>query len=390
MVAEKYAPHNSPATPALERAAAADDWMERTERIYLRYARSSSFCRAQAGLVNSLCELAIADRAPASAAGPAEGCSLRDPVWRRGKTVLYRYRALPFVGRARARPILICYAQVNRPYVLDLDPQRSLIHGLLARGLTIYLIDWGYPDAADSATPLVDYLEGHLGGCVEHVLTAEGVPAIDLLGVCQGGTFSLCFTALHPRAIANLVLMVAPVDFRTSQDLLSRWARGLDPRLIRRAGNMPGVALNAAFLALAPFSLLHGKYARLLASGPTPSELERFLRLERWIFDSPDQPAAAFAQFLQWFYQENRLLDGRLVLRGSRIRLERIRQPVLNIYAARDRIVPPAASRALRGRLGSGDYGELRVESGHVGVFVGRDAARDVPQAVSRWLAARS
>lgn len=390
MVAEKYAPHNSTATPALQRAAAGDDWMERAERIYLRYARSAAFCRAQAGLVNSFCELTLAGRAATLAAAPAEGCSLRDAVWRRGKTVLYRYRALPFICRTRARPVLICYAQVNRPYVLDLEPQRSLVRGLLARGLTVYLIDWGYPDAADSATPLAEYLEGHLGGCVGHVLSAEGVSAIDLIGVCQGGTFSLCFTALHPRPIANLVLMVAPVDFRTSQDLLSRWARGLDPRLIRRAGNMPGAALNAAFLALAPFRLLHGKYARLLASGPSPSELERFLRLERWIFDSPDQPAAAFAQFLQWFYQENRLLDGRLVLRGIRVRLERIRQPVLNVYAARDRIVPPAASRALRGRLGSREYAELRVASGHIGVFVGRDAARDVPQAVSRWLAARS
>lgn len=396
--------------------AAYDGWIDRAEQAYASQAGSEAFCSAQAKLVNSFCELSLG-RSRAEKAGPAgpaglaglaglmglatlararfespgsQGCSLREAVWRRGRTVLYRYRPLPFASGTRPRPVLICYAQVNRPYVLDLEPRSSLIRRLAASGFTVYLIDWGYPDHADSRRPLAGYLERHLGGCVRRILDAEGVSQLDLVGVCQGGTFSLCYTALHPRRIGNLVLMVTPVDFRTPADLLSRWARGLDPLLLRRVGNLPGTALSAAFLALAPYRLLQQKYVHLLASGPRPAALERFLRLERWVFDSPDQPATAFSQFLQWFYQENRLLTGRLTLAGERVRLRGIRQPVLNIYATKDRIVPPAASVALRGRIGSGDYTELAVASGHIGVFVSERAGHDVPGAVSAWLAARA
>ncbi|MGH8297664.1 MAG: alpha/beta fold hydrolase [Steroidobacteraceae bacterium] len=372
-----------------DRLQAYDEWVDWAEQAYARHAWSEAFCRSQARLVNSLCALAIEGRRAGTDAAGSAGCSLRDAVWRRRRTVLYRYRALPFVSCARPRPVLICYAQVNRPYVLDLEPQRSLVRRLTACGFTVYLIDWGYPDGADSHTPLEEYLERHLGGCIGHILGREGVSRLDLVGVCQGGTFSLCHTALHPESVANLVLMVTPVDFQTPADLLSRWARGLDPRLIRRAGNVPGAALGAAFLALAPFRLLQQKYVHLLARRPDAAELERFLRLERWIFDSPDQPATAFAQFLQWFYQENRLLAGKLALGGVRVRLRRIRQPVLNVYATKDRIVPPAASVALRGRVRSRDYAELPVAGGHIGVFVSERTGVDVPGAVSAWLAAR-
>ena len=367
-----------------------DEWVECAERAYARQARSTEFCSLQAELINTLLAARVANhRAPQTQTQTA-GCSLREPVWRRGKVVLYRYLPLPFALQAHPRPLLICYAQINRPYVLDLEPERSLIRRLVAAGFTVYLIDWGYPDEGDRNTPLADYLARGLGGAVAHVLATERVPALDLLGVCQGGTFSLCYTALHPQQIANLVLMVAPVDFQTSGDLLSQWVRGLDTDLIRRAGNVPGTALNTAFLALAPFRLLQQKYVHLLSSHPSPAELERFVRLESWIGDSPDQPATAFAQYLRCFYQENRLLRGDLTLGTRRVRLEHVRQPILNIYGTQDRIVPPGASMALRHRTGSRDYEELPVETGHIGMYVSRRAGLEVPQRIGTWLTERS
>src|SRR5262249_32077222 len=149
------------------------------------------------------------------------------------KTTLYQY--LPLGGvtpAARARPLLVCFALVNRPYVLDLDPERSLVRRLLAAGLTVYLIDWGDPDEADRGTELAGYIGTHLDGCVLHVLQAHGCPALDLLGVCQGGVLSLCYAALHPGVIANLVTLTTPVDFHTPDNLLSRWVRDLDTSLI--------------------------------------------------------------------------------------------------------------------------------------------------------------
>src|SRR5207247_1741350 len=110
---------------------------------------------------------------------------------------------------------------------------------------------------------LSDYIDRYLGGCVRHVLGANGISALNLVGICQGGALSLCYSALRPRQIANLVLLATPVDFHTSDNLLSKWARHLDTQLLMRAGNLSGALLTAAFLALRPFRLMHQKYVEL-------------------------------------------------------------------------------------------------------------------------------
>jgi hypothetical protein len=66
--------------------------------------------------------------------------------------------------------VLICYALVNRPYMVDLQEDRSLVRGLLERGLDVFLIDWGYPDGADRFLELDDYVNGYLDRCVQFVL----------------------------------------------------------------------------------------------------------------------------------------------------------------------------------------------------------------------------
>jgi poly[(R)-3-hydroxyalkanoate] polymerase subunit PhaC len=317
-------------------------------------------------------------------------CSARELVWQKDKAALYRYLPLQGVKSARVRPILICYALVNRPDVLDLQADRSLIRRLLAAGLPVYLLDWGRPDDSDRSLELADYIEGYLHGAIQSLLGSGRVRSINLLGVCQGGTLSLCYTALHPRSVANLVTMVTPVDFQTPDDLLSKWARKLDTESIRRTGNLRGAALTTIFLALRPFRLMHQKYVDLLLQPPDPQALETFRRMEGWIFDSPDQAATALAQFVCWFYQENRLLAGKLTVRGRAVELRKIRQPVLNIFAQRDHIVPPAASRALRDCLGATDYSEFPVDTGHIGIYVSRQSQSHVAATIAHWLRARS
>src|SRR5260370_33581653 len=173
----------------------------------------------------------------------AVGCSLKAEVWRQDKVVLYRYLPLPFIQPARAKPVLICFALVNRPYILDLQTDRSLIRRLLAAGLEAYLIDWGRPDEPDRDIELYEYIDGYMQSGVRHVLSGHGSGALNLIGVCQGGTFSLCYCALNPQHVANMVTMVTPVDFHTPDNLLSKWVRHLDMDLIRRAGNISGAML---------------------------------------------------------------------------------------------------------------------------------------------------
>ncbi|HEY0768093.1 MAG TPA: class III poly(R)-hydroxyalkanoic acid synthase subunit PhaC [Steroidobacteraceae bacterium] len=324
------------------------------------------------------------------------GCSAKRAVWSCGKTTLYQYLPLGDAAGtaqsragARARPLLICFALVNRPYVLDLQPDRSLVRRLLAAGLNVYLIDWGDPDDADRCVDLEDYIEGHLGGSVRHILGSDASGALDLLGVCQGGVLSLCYAALHRKQVANLVTLTTPVDFHTPDNLLSRWVRELDTELIMRSGNVPGEVLNGLFLSLMPFRLTQHKYVRLLMGNGDQRTVEDFVRMERWIFDSPPQAALALAQFIRWFYQENRLIRGTLRIGGRKVLLGEIRQPVLNLYALDDHIVPPDASAVMQRYLGSDDYTGCGIDTGHIGMYASRKAAEEIPARIISWLRQR-
>jgi polyhydroxyalkanoate synthase len=316
------------------------------------------------------------------------GACARDLVWSRDKLKLYRYRAL--AAPASVAPVLIVYALVNRPYLLDLQTDRSLIRGLLLAGLDVYLIDWGYPDGADRLLTLEDYIEGYLDACVTEVMRVGREEAVNVLGVCQGGTLSLCYAALHPSRVRNLITMVTPVDFKTPSDLLSKWVQPLDLEVWVGSGNVAGEALNQVFLSLRPFRLMQQKYVELFHSEPDVARAENFVRMEQWIFDSPDLAGTAFKQFVRWFYQQNRLVEGTLTLGGRRVGLDAIRAPILNLYGGRDHLVPPEASAALHRLVGSRDYTAREFDLGHIGMYVSARAQREVPPAIADWLAERA
>jgi polyhydroxyalkanoate synthase len=315
------------------------------------------------------------------------GTSEKHCVYSEDKIRLYRYSAL--ARSANLKPVLICYAMVNRPYLLDLQPDRSFIRELLLSGLDVYLLDWGYPDGADRFSGFDAYVDGYLRRCVEFVLNEHAIDSLTLLGVCQGGTMSLCYAVLHPAQIAQLITMVTPVDFKTPENLLSKWAQHIDVGLLTQSGNVSGDFLNLVYLSLMPFRLTQQKYVNLLQLQGDRVQLENFMRMEKWIFDSPDQPATAFREFIQWFFQENRLIRDELTLAGRRVHLKDLTVPVLNIFASKDHLVPPSASVPLGAHIGSKDYQSLEVDAGHIGLYVGGKTRKSVPAAVTAWLQAR-
>ena len=323
-----------------------------------------------------------------AAAGVQYGCSEKDAVHAEDKLVLYRYRER--APRLEMPPLLIVYALVNRPYMMDLQPDRSLIRRLLELGIDVYLLDWGYPDGADRFIGLDDYISGYLHRAVRHVLGSRKIPALNLLGVCQGGSFSLCYTALHPGNVRNLITMVTPVDFHTPDNLLARWVRDLDvDALVEAWGLVPGEVLNTAYVSLMPFRLLQQKYLHLLDAGGDAQLIENFVRMEKWIFDSPDQAGEAFRQFARDFFQENLLCRGGLSIGGEAVNLQKIRQPLLNVYGTQDHLVPPSASTPLAKLTGSSDYSELALDVGHIGMYVSSRSQRQLPQHICNWLRAR-
>ena len=287
-------------------------------------------------------------------------------------------------------PTLIVYALVNTVWMTDLQADRSMVRNLLDQGEDVYLIDWGYPDGSDRFDTLDDYINGYIRGAVDALRARHGLDAVNVLGICQGGAMSLCYAALHPQTVRNLVTMVTPVDFHTPDNMLSNWVQALDVDLFVDAqGNIPADLMNACYLMLKPARLNLQKYVGLIDILDDPAELENFLRMEAWIFDSPDQAGEAFRQFIKDFYQGNKLVKGGLRIGDAEVDLGRLRMPVLNIYAEQDHLVPPSASKPLGGLIGSEDYTEVAFKGGHIGIYVSGRAQREVPSAIHDWLHAR-
>ena len=317
------------------------------------------------------------------------GVTPKEEVYREDKLVVYRFRG---DRKPTAKtPTLIVYALVNRPYMVDLQEDKSLVCNLLAQGEDIYLIDWGYPDRADRWLTLDDYINGYIRRSVDAVARHAGVKKINVLGICQGGAFSLCFSAIHLQKVKNLITMVTPVDFHTPDNMLSNWTRNMDADLfVDTIGNVPADLMNWCYLTLKPMRLLQQKYVGMVDILDDKVELENFLRMEKWIFDSPDQAGEAFRQFMRDFYQGNKLLKGGLLIGKHEVDLGNVTMPVLNIFAEQDHLVPPDSSRALKSAVGSRDYTQIAFKGGHIGIYVSGRAQREVPPAIHDWLKARA
>jgi len=325
----------------------------------------------------------------------AFGPSPKEEVHREENIVLYRYT--PVVENPHPVPLLVTYALVNRPYMVDLQHDRSLVRNLLEQGVDLYLIDWGYPRRGDRYRTLDDYIGEYMDIFVDAVRERHGLEKINLLGICQGGAFSLVYSALHPEKVQNLVTMVTPVDFHTEEGLLNRWSgctygpKAMDVDLMVDAlGNVDGDFMNYGYLMLRPFALGFGKYLDLPEVMQDKGKLENFLRMERWIFDSPDQAGEAFRQFIKDFYQKNKLVKNEVEVTGRRADLKNVTMPVLNIYAEQDHLVPPPSSRALRGAVGTEDYEEHAFPVGHIGMYVSSKVQRTLPPLIAQWLKARA
>ncbi len=328
------------------------------------------------------------------------GTTPSEIIYTEDKMKLIHY--IPNVEKPHQVPILIVYALVNRYYILDLQPDKSVIKKLLEEGFDVYVIDWGYPSGADRYLTLDDYLNGYINNAVNKIRERSGLDKITLFGVCQGGTFSLMYAAQHPEKVKNLVTLVAPVDFDTDKGILHLWAKSLDvDKIVDYYGIVPGDFLNAGFLLTDPFRLMIDKYVGLFERiecepGDKEGELrneetiKNFLRMEKWIFDSPDQAGETFRQFMKDCYQKNLLIKNEMKLNGEKINLKNITMPLLNVMAEFDHLVPNDASKPLSNAVSSTDKETLVFPTGHIGIFVGSKSQKEVCPKIAAWLKPRS
>ena len=314
-----------------------------------------------------------------------DGVTPREVVYKEDKVEVYHFK--PEGESVCPVPLLICYALVNRQYMMDIQDNLSLFRKLIGQGLDLYVIDWGYPSKMDKYQTMEDYIDGYLNNAVDFIRETTGSEKINLLGVCQGGAFSTIYAALYPEKIQNLVVMVAPIDLDTQDGLLQVWSKSFDVELmVDTIGNVPGEFLNLGFLWLKPFQLVIDKYIGLIDKLDNPEMVKYFLRMEKWIFDSPDQAGETFKKFVKDLFQQNLLCKGEFTLGGRKVDLKKITMPVLNLFGEQDHLVPPSASIPLANLTGSQDYTAFEMDVGHIGMYVSGKSQKQLPENIAKWL----
>ena len=319
------------------------------------------------------------------------GTSQCDVVYQSGTHRLLRYRrASPALW---AQPVLICYALINRPYILDLQPEKSVVRQLLAGGFDVYMIDWGTPSHADRFLTLEHYVCGFLAASVEVILRTHGGETLHLLGYCMGGTMAAIFSALNPDAVQSLTLLAAPIDFSGRESLLNVWT---DPAcfdvdaFLDAQGNCPAWFLQLCFQNTRPIQNSLEKNLSLFANIEDPRFLANYYAMELWVNDNIPMAGETFRQFVKDLYQNNRLARNELRVGSRRVDLGRITCPLMLLMAKNDHLVPPASTQGILPHVRGTDVESVLVEAGHVGLVVGGKAQRSTWPMATRWLADRS
>lgn len=292
-----------------------------------------------------------------------------------------------------AEPVLFCYALINRHYILDLQPDKSVVRQYLDAGYDVYLIDWGVPSDADRGLSLEHYVCGFLAEVVEHILREHERESLHLLGYCMGGTMSVLFTALSPRSVKTLTLLAAPLEFGGRESLLNIWSdvRHFDvDGFIAAHGNCPAWFLQICFLHVRPIQNYLEKNIAFYEQMVDPRFLSNYFAMETWLNDNIPMAGATFRQFVKNLYQQNELVRGQFHVGERRIELARVSCPLLLLTAKNDHLVPPSSTEGIRPHVASADIKSMTTDAGHVGLVVGGRAHKVLWPEATRWLAERS
>ena len=335
------------------------------------------------GPIESL--LALARRTPKGP--PVVGATPHSVAWTENK-----WRLLHFAPqRPRFKtPVLLVPSLINRWYVLDLGPQRSLIEWLVAQGHDVFCIDWGTPGGEDRYLTWDDFAGRYVGRAVRVAARHGRTGSVHLLGYCLGGTLTATYAAAFPEQVQTLLALAAPIDFEHA-GIMAQWTRTPTfdvASLLEAFGNVPWPLMQASFNMLRP-TLRAAKTVALLDRAWDDEFLEGFLATEHWGHDNVSFPGACYARYIEDLYRANRLIHGGFQLCGRPAELAQIRMPTLALAFADDHIVPLASAAPLIDRIASKDKQLVVQDGGHVGAVVSKKASTRLWPVLSTFWAER-
>jgi polyhydroxyalkanoate synthase len=330
------------------------------------------------------------------------GLTPKEVIWTKNEAKLYRYE--PSHQKEFPVPVLIVYAPILRPYILDLVPGNSFVEYLLGEGFDVFLLDWGNAGPEDKHISFEDWILDYIPEAVESVLSSSQAEELTIYGYCQGGTMSAMYASLFPdEHLKNLVLLAAPTDFAPDDPgifgLWTLWTRNsenyFDPDLmVETFGNIPEDFLKrvneTGSSALGPLPNLAGYYATMWDPLMPEKTMTTWLAVSKWVDDGTPFPGEAFRQWIRDFYQKNKLPKGEIELRGHQVNLSNIECPLLNIAGSKDFVCPLSQAEATMDLVGSQDKEFAVFDGGHVGLMAGPVAKNELWPKVKSWLEPRS
>src|SRR5258708_3645219 len=322
------------------------------------------------------------------------GQTPKQVIWTLNKAKLYRYIPVVPAEERHQVPLLLCFALMNRPYILDLRPGHSFIEYMVSQGYDVYLLDWGAPGPEDKGLTFDDYALEYLPRAIRKLKAVSGSAQFSLLGWCIGAILTTIYAALRTDdGLTNLILLTAPLDFsdKTAGGFV-RWVtdQSFDPdKIIEAFGNVPGEMIDYGAKALKPVENYIGSYLTLWDNLDNPRIVEAWHAMNTWVTDLIPMAGATYRQLIKELYQENRLMEGTLRIRGERVDVSRIRANLLNVIALADHISPPCQSESIMTKVSSQDQRVLKVKGGHIGMMAGSGALKYTWPHIYEWLAAR-
>jgi polyhydroxyalkanoate synthase len=313
-----------------------------------------------------------------------------DVVYEGGKVSLRHYKP---ETRLHNTPILLVYALIKRPYILDLQPGKSVVQSLLGQGFEVYLIDWLPPAREDAWRGFDAYVNEDLANAMRAVQIAEGVEQVNLMGYCFGALLALLYAAIHPRNVKNLITLTIPFDMGVRDlaiyNLMDSMTDVTVDLITRVYGNCPAWLVNGGFTAMAPVHHALDKYVGLYRNSEREGFAEMFGLFESWM--SSDVPLAGriFKELVIGIFKRNELVKGQFVVGGKTVDLRNITFPLLNVVAESDDVVHPKSSLGLPDHVPSKDKRNIAFPTGHLGAVVGAAAIAKLWPQVGAWMAAR-
>jgi polyhydroxyalkanoate synthase len=207
----------------------------------------------------------------------------------------------------------------------------------------------------------------------------------------MGATMSVIYTTLHQEKVRNLATIAPVIDTEKDTTVVGNFSRHMNvDKMFDSIGNLPSEQLYACFSALKPFKQGVNKYFNLVENIDNENFVENFIRIEKWIYDTPPIAGETFRQWTKDIYQKNLLINNQMKIGNKIVDLSKIKIPLLNIVAEEDHLVSPLCSAPLNDAISSHDKRLMRFHTGHVGLIASSYSQNNVLTKVGQWFKVRS